>query len=86
MEGGYTLERPPEEISLLEVIEAIEGPLAAQVPDNAGMAEEPRERIVCALAGVNDSIRRELAEVRLSDLIESDSSDASRAPGAELGS
>ena len=29
-EGGYTLARPPAEISLLELIEAIEGPLAAR--------------------------------------------------------
>jgi Rrf2 family protein len=28
--GGYMLSRPPEEISLLEVIEASEGPLASQ--------------------------------------------------------
>lgn len=27
--GGYTLARPPDEITLLEVIEAVEGPVAA---------------------------------------------------------
>lgn len=26
--GGYTLERPPEEIRLIEIIEAVEGPFA----------------------------------------------------------
>ena len=29
VEGGYTLERPPEQISLLEVIEAIDGPIGS---------------------------------------------------------
>src|SRR5258707_15423661 len=36
VEGGYTLERRPEEISLLEVIEAIDGPLNSALPKCEG--------------------------------------------------
>ena len=32
VEGGYTLERKPEQVSLLDVIEAIEGPLTSALP------------------------------------------------------
>src|ERR1700680_2225111 len=34
VDGGYALERKPEEISLLDVIEAIDGPLSATLPSS----------------------------------------------------
>src|SRR3954470_15915458 len=36
VDGGYSLERKPEDISLLDVIEAIDGPLSATLPGNDG--------------------------------------------------
>lgn len=44
VEGGYTLERSAEEISLLEVIEAIEGPLISALPAGEGLPQDSRSR------------------------------------------
>src|SRR4029078_8838136 len=33
VDGGYSLERKPDDISLLDLIEAIDGPLIAMLPD-----------------------------------------------------
>lgn len=69
VEGGYTLERSPDEISLLEVIEAIEGPLISAVPVGEGLPEGSRTKLEQALAEVTALARRELEAVKLADLL-----------------
>jgi Rrf2 family transcriptional regulator, cysteine metabolism repressor len=32
VKGGYTFARPPEDVTILEVVEALEGPLGAEAP------------------------------------------------------
>lgn len=39
--GGYTLARPPAEITLREVVEAVEGPLDAMADGEAGLPPSP---------------------------------------------
>jgi DNA-binding IscR family transcriptional regulator len=77
VEGGYLLKRKPEEISLLEVMEAIDGPLDVTVPamDANGLpAVEGRLRE--ALDRVTSSCRRQLEAIKLSDLLNASSSKA----------
>jgi Rrf2 family protein len=68
--GGYTLARPPEEISLADVIRAVEGPLAdvrGQAPetlDYRGSAEKLRDVWIALRAGV----RAVLEQVTLADV------------------
>jgi Rrf2 family protein len=70
VDGGYSLERRPEDISLLEVIEAIEGPLAATFPPMEGdHLSAVEERLREALGNVTSSCRRQLGAVKLSDLL-----------------
>jgi Rrf2 family protein len=69
VDGGYMLERAPDQISLLEVIEAIDGPLVSATPVSDGLAAESREKLDGALAAVTDVARRELAAVKLANLL-----------------
>lgn len=71
VDGGYSLDRPPQEISLLDVIEAIDGPLCAALPSlEGGEPSSGESKLRAALEQVATSSRRQLAAVKLSDLVE----------------
>jgi Rrf2 family protein len=63
--GGYALARSPDEISLLDIIEAVEGPvtfeLAEPAPDHPCLQQ--------ALETVTQNIRRDLAALKLSQIL-----------------
>jgi Rrf2 family transcriptional regulator, cysteine metabolism repressor len=67
--GGFTLDRHPADISLLEVIEAVEGPLAAGLPANSGFPEYSSSVLRRALGRIGEATRQQLAAVRLTDLL-----------------
>jgi Rrf2 family protein len=69
VDGGYSLERKPSEISLLEVIEAVEGPLTSALPIQEGLTAESRLRLCEALDEVTALARRELSAIKLSQLL-----------------
>ena len=69
VEGGYMLERPPEDISLLEVIEAIDGPLVAALPLGDGLPAGSKAKLEAALREVTVVARQELAAVKLAHLL-----------------
>ncbi len=78
VDGGYSLDRSPQDISLLEVIEAIEGPFGPKlpVPENASSAAR-QHQLREAMEGVAVNLRRQLHGIKLSDL-------AGSAPRARL--
>src|SRR6185503_19047842 len=59
VEGGYALTRPPEQISLLEVIEAIEGPMGAG-GGNGDFNNDPEPRLLDALKSITETSRKQL--------------------------
>lgn len=69
--GGHRLARPPEEITLADVIRAVDGPLgqvAGRAPEDvayAGAAEHLRDAYVALRAGV----RAVLEQLTLADLL-----------------
>jgi Rrf2 family transcriptional regulator, cysteine metabolism repressor len=70
VEGGYALSRPADQISLLEVIEAIDGPLGRDV--HSGPEEDPEggAKLQDALLQVTQTARRQLEAIKLSQLLE----------------
>jgi Rrf2 family protein len=71
VDGGYSLVRPPEEISLLEVIEAIEGPYdtGASLEEAGGITLAAQEKLNAALTQVTDTTRKQLEAIKLSALL-----------------
>ncbi|MEX0979340.1 MAG: Rrf2 family transcriptional regulator [Pirellulales bacterium] len=74
IDGGYALERSPRDISLLDVIEAIEGPIGATLPVFEGTEPAGHEvKLREALEQVASSVRRQLKAITISDLLSSSS-------------
>ena len=69
VDGGYVLERPVEQITLLDVIEAIDGPLNTSPTPAKGMPEETHRRLSEALQDVTTITRRELSNIKLAALL-----------------
>jgi Rrf2 family protein len=69
VDGGYTLVRPAHEISLLEVIEAIDGPYDAGVADTEANADDSAAQIRQALSQVTDTTRKQLEAIKISQLL-----------------
>jgi Rrf2 family protein len=67
--GGYCLERSPDEISLLDVIEAVDGPVVPSLPVHEGLSEDAASKLQCTFATVTELARRELASIKLSQLL-----------------
>lgn len=69
--GGFTLARPAEEINLLQVVEAIEGPI--NVANCAASSDGCRHSANCPAAGVwirvQDAIKGILSEASLETLV-----------------
>jgi Rrf2 family protein len=71
VEGGYSLERKPEDISLLDVIEAIEGPLTSDIPTVDGVSGAMfHGRLTEVLDEVTNTARRQLGEIKLVSLMQ----------------
>jgi Rrf2 family protein len=67
--GGYRLARPASKITMLEVIEAVDGPIRGQAPlaETSQGGIDPRLQAICNHAA--DQVRRQLEKVRISDLV-----------------
>lgn len=78
VDGGYALGRPPEMISVLEVIEAIEGPLTSSFPESAACDSLPgrgQERLRMALESITCSVRQQLDAIKFSQLTSASSAE-----------
>ena len=69
VDGGYSLTRSPEEVSLLEVIEAIEGPLDGNSATIEGLSDDSQVKLHDALREVTASARKQLEAIKLSQLL-----------------
>jgi Rrf2 family protein len=69
VDGGYRLVRCPEKISILDVIEAMDGPLSPMLPGAEGLPADSRTKLEKILSDVTQLARRELGAVKLSHLL-----------------
>mmetsp|Transcript_16642 Transcript_16642/g.38077 ORF Transcript_16642/g.38077 Transcript_16642/m.38077 type:complete len:171 (+) Transcript_16642:265-777(+) len=70
VDGGYMLIRSPGEISLLDVIEAIEGPLDSKLPLPADPEDFTQQNLQKALQEVTATARQQLESIKISQLIQ----------------
>ena len=67
--GGYKLRREPDDITMLEIIEAVDGPIRGQASfarDETDGALNKRLDQICNQAA--DQVRKQLSKVKISDL------------------
>ncbi len=77
--GGYKLARPASEISMLEVVEAVESPIRGFAPLFQGTDELPKEpmtplhqRLEQICNQVAEQTRKQLSRIKISDLAAKD--------------
>jgi Rrf2 family protein len=68
-EGGYFLGRQAEDVSLLDVIEAVDGTMKPELSSTSRFSKDSGSPLVQALNGVAAAVRRQLQDIRLSELI-----------------
>jgi Rrf2 family protein len=68
--GGFRLARPARRVTLLEVVEAVDGPVRGEAP-RVGGREHARldAKLQAECEGVADLVRRRLGKVSLADLV-----------------
>jgi Rrf2 family protein len=67
--GGYRLARQASDISILDVVEAVDGPIRGAAPLNPGQSDHGLHRrldLVCSQ--IADQVRKHLARVKVSEL------------------
>jgi Rrf2 family protein len=68
--GGYRLARSPSDITMLEILEAVDGPIRGHSPlsDEGGNGSlNHKLEVICKQAA--DATKKQLEKVRISDLI-----------------
>jgi len=72
VKGGYSLARPADAISVVEIIQAVEGPIAMTecIESPGECCHEPLCRLQSNWRTINDVVTRALSEIKLSDMIE----------------
>src|ERR1700694_2980517 len=67
--GGYRLARAPHEITMLEILEAVDGPIRGQAPFSREDPHSPlNKRLDAICSQAADQARKQLGKVKISDL------------------
>jgi Rrf2 family protein len=69
VDGGYFLNRPVAEISLLQILESTEGPMSAEVPPLDCLSNYAREKLQGLLREITANTCEQLSKVEVSQLL-----------------
>jgi Rrf2 family protein len=69
VDGGYWLRRPPSEISLKDLIEAVEGPLEPTTAAGDGLSPGSKRRLTVILEELASTKRQQLEAIKISSLL-----------------
>jgi Rrf2 family protein len=69
VDGGYRLTQTADRISLLDVIEAIDGPLLSLASDGDGLPPVCQAKLQCVITDIVELARRKLQAITLADLL-----------------
>ena len=75
-QGGYLLAHKPSELSVLEVVETLEGEFLERIEDDTPVTGSSQRATREIWRRLGDSMRQVLGSVSLADLVELSSSDA----------
>jgi Rrf2 family protein len=68
--GGYRLAKSAGDITMLEVLEAVDGPIRGQAPFNQGEADGPlNHKLESICKQTAENMRKHLDKVKVSDLL-----------------
>jgi Rrf2 family protein len=68
--GGYRLAKPANQITLLEVMEAVDGPIRGQAPVASTSARHPlNQRLIDICNESAEHLRKQLKRVRISEVV-----------------
>jgi Rrf2 family protein len=68
VDGGYRLTKPLSQISLLDVVEATDGPIHPDLPQVSGLNGPSQRKLAEALGDIAADARKRLGSVPLSQL------------------
>jgi Rrf2 family protein len=68
VDGGYRLAKPMSQISVLEIVEAIDGPIQPELPPIGGLTPQSQRTLTEALGDIASDAKRRLASITLAQL------------------
>ncbi len=68
VDGGYRLAKPMSQISLLDVVEATDGPVHPELPQVAGLSGPAQRKLTEALGDIAADARKRLGGISLAQL------------------
>jgi Rrf2 family protein len=67
--GGYRLAKPANQISLLEVMEAVDGPIRGQAPVSGNSKQPLNQRLIDICNDSAEYLRKQLKRVKVSEVV-----------------